>query len=150
VDAHPALPVPPPRPEASTRPLAEGLEVRQVPSSLLSPTSLILLNPQPLPPGSSPTAVYYPPNPSLYYPPGPVGGGPVRDRSPAVVGCGARPRRSGGTSGRREPAPEACMGLFSRSFPRELNVSSIFIAPESWHAHQESGPNRVLSTAPSK
>lgn len=54
------------------RPLVEGLEVRQVPTSLLSPTSLVLHNPQPLPPGSSPTAIYYPPGPVVYWPPGPV------------------------------------------------------------------------------
>jgi hypothetical protein len=54
------------------RTLLEGLEVRQVPTSFLSPTSLVLLNPQPLPPGSSPTAVHYPPNPYIYVPPGPI------------------------------------------------------------------------------
>ena len=54
------------------RSLLEGLEVRQVPTSFLSPTSLVLLNPQPLPPGSSPIAVRYPPGPIVYFPPGPV------------------------------------------------------------------------------
>jgi hypothetical protein len=56
-------PDPYPRPERTVRlarPLVEGLEVRQVLTSLLAPTSLVLLNPQPLPPGSSPTAVSYP------------------------------------------------------------------------------------------
>jgi hypothetical protein len=56
----PALPTRPHRRGRRARPLVEGLEVRQVPTSLLSPTSLVLLNPQPLPPGSSPTAVSYP------------------------------------------------------------------------------------------
>ena len=46
--------------------------MRQVPTSLLSPTSLVLLNPQPLPPGSSPTAIYFPPGPIVYHPPGPI------------------------------------------------------------------------------
>jgi hypothetical protein len=49
-----------------------GLEVRQVPATLLSPTSLVLLNPQPLPPGSGPTVIYYPSDPVIYWPPGPV------------------------------------------------------------------------------
>jgi hypothetical protein len=51
----------------------EGLEVRETPTSLAlaSSLSLVLLNPQPLPPGSSPTAVYSPSNFSVYYPPNP-------------------------------------------------------------------------------
>ena len=62
----------PGRKPRQARPLVEGLEVRQVPTSLLSPTSLVLLNPQPLPPGSSPTTIYHPPGPVIYYPPGPI------------------------------------------------------------------------------
>jgi hypothetical protein len=46
----------------------DGLEVRQTPTGALltSSVALVLLNPQPLPPGSSPTAIYYPPNPCIY------------------------------------------------------------------------------------
>jgi hypothetical protein len=54
------------------RPVVEGLEVRQVPTALPSPTSLVQLNPQPLPPGSGPISIYYPPNPCVFHPPGPV------------------------------------------------------------------------------
>jgi hypothetical protein len=67
-------PVLSPRPDRRGRragPLVEGMEARQVLTSLLSPTSLVLLNPQPLPPGSSPTAIYYPANPGISYPPNP-------------------------------------------------------------------------------
>ncbi len=49
------------------RPGVESLETRQIPTSLSlgSSISLILLNPQPLPPGSVPTAISYPPNPCV-------------------------------------------------------------------------------------
>jgi hypothetical protein len=66
-----ALPPRPDRRGRRARPLVEGLEGREVLTSLLSPTSLVLLNPQPLPPGSSPTAIYYPANPGISYPPNP-------------------------------------------------------------------------------
>jgi hypothetical protein len=64
-----------PRPDRRSRrvrPFLEGLEVRQVPTSFLSPTSLVLLNPQPLPPGSSPIAIYYPPNHCVRIAPCPI------------------------------------------------------------------------------
>jgi hypothetical protein len=53
------------------RPGVESLETRQTPASLAlgSSVSLILLNPQPLPPGSSPMVISYPSNPYVYYPP---------------------------------------------------------------------------------
>ena len=54
------------------RPRVEGLEVRQVPTSSLFSSSLVLLNPQPLPPGSSTLAVLYPPNPCRSVSPGPI------------------------------------------------------------------------------
>ncbi len=50
----------------------EPLEDRRTPTTSLSfasPLSLVLLNPQPLPPGSIPAAISYPPNPCVYYPP---------------------------------------------------------------------------------
>lgn len=72
----PILHSPSRRPDRShrrARPLVEGLEVRQVPTSLLSPTSLVLLNnSQPLLPGWSPTVVCYLPNSYVYHPPGPI------------------------------------------------------------------------------
>ena len=50
------------------RPGVESLETRQTPTSLVlgSSVSLILLNPQPLPPGSSPTVISYLSNPGVY------------------------------------------------------------------------------------
>jgi hypothetical protein len=75
-----SMPIARPSPRAQarrdrrTRPAVEGLEGRQTPTGLAlgSSLSLVLLNPQPLPPGSSPTAIYYPPSPVAYWPPGPI------------------------------------------------------------------------------
>ena len=62
----------PDRRRRCARPLVEGLEVREVPSSFQLPSSLVLLNPQPLPPGSSSPAVFYPPNPCRSVSPCPI------------------------------------------------------------------------------
>ncbi len=60
----------PDRRRRRARPGVEPLETRQTPTSLVlgSSVSLILLNPQPLPPGSVPTMISYPPSPCVYYP----------------------------------------------------------------------------------
>ena len=49
-------------------PAVEGMEVRQTPTStvLTSPIALIVLNPQPLPPESSPTTYGFQPCPSRF------------------------------------------------------------------------------------
>ena len=53
---------PAPRRTRRVRPIVDDLEVRQTPTGtmLTSPLALVMLNPQPLPPGSSPTAVSLP------------------------------------------------------------------------------------------
>jgi hypothetical protein len=59
----------PPRRDRRARPGVEAMEVRQTPTGtgLTSPLALVLLNPQPLPPGSSPTTYDFQPCPSSFY-----------------------------------------------------------------------------------
>jgi hypothetical protein len=76
----PSFPFPrPDRRRRCARPLVEGLEVRQVPSSFQLPSSIILLKPQAPPPGSSLITVHVSPgpimpqyNPGPIFPPGPI------------------------------------------------------------------------------
>ena len=59
------------------RPLVEGLEVREVPSSFQFPSSFVLFNPQTPTPGSRSITVHVPPNPCHFFPPGPISPGPI-------------------------------------------------------------------------